>query len=284
MPLSACRCSPSGVSSPHVLPPIATPDRPVSAVFARPVSPPGLSSPTGFLEVDFSSEFDFTDQMSPAMEQLSILTPDSDPIPEDQMDLAEQARQDQFFADAHAKCDAQLEEVEQLEEPRVHPSIRFAEQARQRRIAFSVHNSLRATRIRKEVLQAINARLGGNCACSGRISLRDDSVECECGATDNIRFGCTLGPTELDHSPCAPSLYPSLPPGFDTASQLLVFAGVCWCLLDAFTGAAGHMQQTQERNDAEELGHWKTEECSARRNSLLKTIDLNCGQIASRSI
>jgi hypothetical protein len=42
---------------------------------------------------------------------------------------------------------------------------------------------------------------------------------------------------------------------------LLVFAGVCWCLLDAFTGAAGHMQQTQERHDAEVLGRWKTEEC-----------------------
>ena len=169
----------------------------------------------GFSEVDFSSEFDFTDQMSPAMEQLSmeILTPDSDPIPEDQMDLAEQARQDQFFADAHARCDAQLEEVEQLEEPRVHPSIRFAEQARQRQAAHKVNYSLRATRIRKEVLQAINARLGGNCACSGRISLRDDSVECECGQTDNIRFGCILGPTDLDHSPGAPSLYP-IPPSW----------------------------------------------------------------------
>ena len=205
----------------------------MSAVFARPVSPPGLSSPTGFSEVDFSSEFDFTDQMSPAMEQLSLAIPRRDVVSDvvSDEDLAEQARQDQFFADAHARCDAQLEEVEQLEEPRVHPSIRFAEQARQRAIARKVNYSLRATRIRKEVLQAINARLGGNCACSGRISLRDDSVECECGATDNIRFGCILGPTDLDHSPGAPSLYPSLPPGFDTASRLLVFAGVCWCLL-----------------------------------------------------
>ena len=70
----------------------------------------------GFSEVDFSSEFDFTDQMSPAMQQLSmeILTPDSDPIPEDQMDLTEQARQDQFFADAHAKCDAQMVSPESI--------------------------------------------------------------------------------------------------------------------------------------------------------------------------
>ena len=169
----------------------------------------------GFSEVDFSSEFDFTDQMSPAMEQLSLAIPRRDVVSDvvSDEDLAEQARQDQFFADAHARCDAQLEEVEQLEEPRVHPSIRFAEQARQRAIAHRVNNSLRATRIRKEVLQAINARLGGNCACSGRISLRDDSVECECGQTDNIRFGCILGPTDLDHSPGAPSLYP-IPPSW----------------------------------------------------------------------
>ena len=79
------------------------------------------SPPFGHTVSEFASEFDFTDQMSPAMEQLSILTPDSDPIPEDQMDLTEQARPDQFFADAHAKCDAQLEQVEQLEEvvPRI---------------------------------------------------------------------------------------------------------------------------------------------------------------------
>ena len=148
------------------------------------------------------------------MEQLSILTPDSDPIPEDQMDLTEQARPDQFFADAHAKCDAQLEEVEQLED--ILAQLEEVEQLQDKQRAKNIRNvnySLRATRIRKEVLQAINATLGGNCACSGRVSLRDDSVECECGQTDNIRFGCILGPTDLDHSPGAPSLYP-IPPSW----------------------------------------------------------------------
>ena len=34
----------------------------------------------GFSEVDFSSEFDFTDQMSPAMEQLSLAIPRRDVV------------------------------------------------------------------------------------------------------------------------------------------------------------------------------------------------------------
>ena len=72
--------------------------------------------------------------MSPAMEQLSLAIPRRDVVSDvvSDEDLAEQARQDQFFADAHAKCDAQLEQVEQLEEvvPRISKKQLIAEQDR----------------------------------------------------------------------------------------------------------------------------------------------------------
>jgi hypothetical protein len=63
----------------------------------------------------------------------------------------------------------------------------------------------------------------------------------------------------------APSLHPSLPPGFDTPCLLFVVCcllfAVCCLLFAVCTGAAGHMHQTQERHEAQALGHWKTEEC-----------------------
>ena len=60
-------------------------------------------------------EFGYGDTMSPPQVSPQMppqVSPQVSPDP--RVDLTEQARQDQFFADADAQCDAQLEKVEQM--------------------------------------------------------------------------------------------------------------------------------------------------------------------------
>ena len=123
------------------------------------------------------------------------------------LDLAEQARQDKFFADADAECDAQLEKVEQM------PQMQWPDERLSHQSAYDAKRSARAARLIKEVCLILTGGVG-NCSCTGRNQVGPESVRCKCSLRDDFRVGCCMHPTELDHSPRAfpPSPHPDSDP------------------------------------------------------------------------